>query len=98
MVITNATATRIIWSETDQGSSLVASAVEYIVDDQPVIVNVTREAILASGTIGSPKILELSGVGSSKVLKAAGVQPVLEIPTVGENLAGTPLFCPWYAT
>ncbi|KAF5365459.1 hypothetical protein D9758_010827 [Tetrapyrgos nigripes] len=35
---------------------------------------------------GSPKILELSGVGNSSILEAAGVQSVLELPSVGENL------------
>lgn len=63
-VITNATATRIVWAERTNGP-LVACAVEYLVNNQTVTVNATREVILAAGTIGSPKVLELSGVGNS---------------------------------
>ncbi|KAJ7592208.1 hypothetical protein C8J56DRAFT_756404, partial [Mycena floridula] len=42
---------------------------------------------VSAGTIGSPKVLELSGVGNSTILAAAGVKTVLNRPTVGENLA-----------
>ncbi|KAF9257212.1 alcohol oxidase [Marasmius fiardii PR-910] len=89
-VITNATVSQIIWSSAGTGSSgLKASGVEYFLQNrtEPVIVNVTGEVILSAGTIGSPKVLELSGVGNSTILKAAGVEPVLEHATVGENLA-----------
>jgi choline dehydrogenase-like flavoprotein len=45
-----------------------------------------REVILAAGTIGSPQLLELSGVGNPARLKAAGIKPRHELPGVGENL------------
>ncbi|KAF9256138.1 alcohol oxidase [Marasmius fiardii PR-910] len=89
-VITNATVSRIVWSSAVNGSSeLIASGVEYFLQNQtsPVVVNVTGEVILSAGTMGSPKVLELSGVGNSTILKAAGVEPVLEHATVGENLS-----------
>ncbi|KAK7015212.1 hypothetical protein VNI00_019142 [Paramarasmius palmivorus] len=85
-VITNATVTRIIWGNS---SSLTATGVEYILNgsSETLVANVTREVLLAAGTIGSPKVLELSGVGNATILEAAGVETVLELPTVGENLA-----------
>ncbi|TFK32888.1 alcohol oxidase [Crucibulum laeve] len=83
-VITNATATRIIWKENSQ--PLQASAVEYLVNGRMLLINVTKEVILAAGTIGTPKVLELSGVGNSTILKAAGVALIKELPSVGENL------------
>ncbi|KAK7032149.1 hypothetical protein VNI00_013323 [Paramarasmius palmivorus] len=86
-VIMNATVTRIIWSETSDNSSLTAMGVEYILNGETHVANVTSEVLLAAGTIGSPKILELSGVGNSTILQSAGVNPVLDLPTVGENLA-----------
>ncbi|KAG7086184.1 hypothetical protein E1B28_002145 [Marasmius oreades] len=91
-VITNATVSRIIWSSAGNGSSgLIASGVEYFLQNQtePIVVNIgpQSEVILSAGTIGSPKVLELSGVGNSTILKAAGVEPVLDHATVGENLA-----------
>jgi choline dehydrogenase len=44
------------------------------------------EVILAAGAIGSPQLLELSGIGSGEVLRAAGVPVRYELPGVGENL------------
>jgi choline dehydrogenase len=40
----------------------------------------------SNGTIGSPQILQLSGIGRAEHLRQAGVQPVLESAGVGENL------------
>ena len=50
------------------GSSalLKARAVEFITPDgQTIEINVGKEVILSAGAIGSPKVLELSGVGNS---------------------------------
>ncbi|MEH6775213.1 MAG: GMC oxidoreductase, partial [Cereibacter changlensis] len=46
----------------------------------------TRETVLSAGAIGSPHILELSGIGRGDVLSAAGIAPVKEVAGVGENL------------
>ncbi|WP_342115665.1 GMC family oxidoreductase [Pseudoduganella sp. OTU4001] len=45
-----------------------------------------RETLLAAGAIGTPQILQLSGIGPADVLAQAGVQPVLDLPGVGANL------------
>ncbi|MBN9136802.1 MAG: GMC family oxidoreductase N-terminal domain-containing protein, partial [Phyllobacterium sp.] len=45
-----------------------------------------REVILAAGAVGSPQILELSGIGRGDVMQNAGITPVLERRSVGENL------------
>jgi len=44
------------------------------------------EVILSAGAIGSPQILELSGIGRGDVLQNAGVQLRHELPGVGEAL------------
>lgn len=44
------------------------------------------EVILSAGSIGSPCILQRSGIGPAEVLTAAGVTPRIEAPGVGENL------------
>lgn len=49
-------------------------------------INVRREVILAAGSIGSPHILELSGIGRGDVLQQAGLPIVLERNQIGENL------------
>ena len=48
--------------------------------------NASREVLLSAGSIGSPQILQLSGVGRSELLKERGVTPVHELSGVGENL------------
>ncbi|OWW04129.1 choline dehydrogenase [Rhizobium sp. R72] len=45
-----------------------------------------RETILAAGAIGSPHILELSGIGRGEVLKNAGIEVAAEVKAIGENL------------
>jgi choline dehydrogenase-like flavoprotein len=47
--------------------------------------SVTREVILAAGTVCSPKLLELSGIGNPSVLKRAGIPVLQELVGVGEN-------------
>ncbi|CUK10765.1 Alcohol dehydrogenase [acceptor] [Shimia thalassica] len=44
------------------------------------------EVILSAGAIGSPQILELSGIGQGDVLKKAGVEVRHNLPGVGECL------------
>ncbi len=44
------------------------------------------EVVLSAGAIGSPHILELSGIGDGRVLAQAGVETVVDRPAVGENL------------
>ncbi len=46
----------------------------------------TREVIVSSGSINSPKLLELSGIGQPALLQGLGITPVHALPGVGENL------------
>ena len=45
-----------------------------------------RETILAAGSIGSPQLLQLSGIGPGTLLQRHGINVVHELPGVGENL------------
>jgi choline dehydrogenase-like flavoprotein len=45
-----------------------------------------REVILSSGAIGSPRLLQLSGIGPADALAAAGVPVVHDLPGVGANM------------
>lgn len=45
-----------------------------------------HETLLSAGAIGSPHILQLSGIGPGELLKQHGIEPVVESPGVGENL------------
>ncbi len=45
-----------------------------------------QETVLSAGAVGSPQILQLSGIGPACVLEAAGVKVRHELSGVGENL------------
>ncbi|MEB2847418.1 choline dehydrogenase [Rhizobiales bacterium RZME27] len=45
-----------------------------------------RETVLSAGAIGTPHVLELSGIGRGEVLSEAGIDVVKEVRAVGENL------------
>lgn len=63
-----------------------AVGVEVAGDDGSVHVVQACRVVLAGGAYHSPAILQRSGVGPADVLRAAGVDPVLELSGVGENL------------
>lgn len=45
-----------------------------------------REVILSSGAIGSPRLLQLSGIGPADHLSALGIAVIQDQPQIGENL------------
>lgn len=45
-----------------------------------------RETLLTSGAIGTPVLLQRSGVGDAEKLRALGIAPTHHLPGVGENL------------
>jgi choline dehydrogenase len=49
-------------------------------------IEAAREVILSAGAIGSPHILQLSGVGPGALLHQHGIAVVHDLPGVGENL------------
>ena len=51
-----------------------------------VRVQATGEVLLAAGSIGSPHILQLSGIGPAALLQQHGIPLVHDLPGVGENL------------
>ncbi len=55
-------------------------------DGQVVEARATREVILATGSIATPKILQLSGIGPADVLRSAGIEVVVDSPNVGARL------------
>ncbi len=63
-----------------------AVGVRYSRKGQMCDVKARREVILSGGAINSPQLLMLSGVGDGQQLKDAGVEPILDLPAVGQNL------------
>ena len=49
-------------------------------------IHADRELILSCGAIGSPRLLQLSGIGPADALRKAGVPVVHDLPAIGANL------------
>ena len=60
--------------------------VRYAANGQKREARAAREVIVCSGSINSPKLLELSGIGQSELLRSLGITPIHELKGVGENL------------
>ena len=63
-----------------------ANGVEITQKGRDARVTARREVILASGAVGSPQLLQLSGVGPGELLQEFGVPVVHDLKGVGENL------------
>jgi choline dehydrogenase-like flavoprotein len=86
VVLTGVTASRVLF-----GEDKVAIGVEFVDGDgnkhQAFLKSdENAEVILTAGTVGSPQLLELSGIGKKSVLQAAGINVLVENDDVGENL------------
>jgi alcohol oxidase len=68
-----------------------ASGVEYIPNGNtdpsasPRTIQARKLVVVSSGALGTPSILERSGVGRAEVLKKVGIPVVADVPGVGEN-------------
>ena len=54
--------------------------------EELVRVHATSQVLLCAGSIGSPQILQLSGIGPGALLQQHGIQVVHDLPGVGANL------------
>ena len=77
-----------------EGKKVVS--VSYFSGDNLKTVKVNKEVILSSGSIGSPQILQVSGIGDSDKLKKLGIEVVHELKGVGKNLQDHLMMRPVY--
>ena len=85
-VWTGATTSRVLLQT--QGDTQRAVGIEVLPVDggAPLQVRARREVVLCAGAVGTPQILQLSGIGPGALLHERGVAPLHELPGVGENL------------
>jgi choline dehydrogenase len=79
-VLTDAHASRI------RTSGKAAQGVEFTRGGEALFAEARRETILAAGSIGSPQLLQLSGIGPAAHLQRLQIPVVHDLPGVGENL------------
>lgn len=78
-VLTGAHASRILF----EGKSAVG--VEFVQDGQVKQLKASREVLLSSGALQSPKLLLLSGIGPQQHLAELGIESVHHLAGVGQN-------------
>ncbi len=79
-VVTDASVTKVILDNKR------ATGVKYVQHGMQIEAHSRNAVILSAGAIASPQLLEHSGIGNPEILKANGVEPVHDLPGVGENL------------
>jgi choline dehydrogenase-like flavoprotein len=55
-------------------------------DRTPTTIHASREVIVSSGAIGSPRLLMHSGIGPAEHIESVGIRTVHDLPGVGANL------------
>ena len=83
-VWTGAQVRRLLIERGDAG--LRCTGVELVRGGQALTLRAAREVVLSAGSIGSPQILQLSGIGPAELLHQHGVPVMAELPGVGANL------------
>ncbi|KAG6811803.1 hypothetical protein H0H92_005726, partial [Tricholoma furcatifolium] len=88
-VLLYSTVTQIEWVSIPRVTSgqAIANGVQYVDSDGTTHTASANTVILSAGTWGSPPILERSGIGNATYLSSLGIQSVVDLPGVGENLS-----------
>ena len=71
-------------------------SVSFFTGDKLNHIKVNKEAILSAGAIGSPHLLQISGIGDGEKIKKHGIEVVHELKGVGKNLQDHLMFRPVY--
>ena len=89
-IITNAHVQKIVFDNNK------AVSVNYIKDNKLINVKASKEIILSAGSIGSPHLLQVSGIGEAVKLKKFNIKIIKELNGVGKNLQDHLMFRPVY--
>ncbi|GAA5876780.1 hypothetical protein JCM16303_006284 [Sporobolomyces ruberrimus] len=86
-------ATRVLF-DTANRDNVKATGVEFtfsnVTTGSTFSASATREVVLSAGSIQTPQLLELSGIGDASFLQSHGIEPIVDLPGVGENLQDHP--------
>ena len=76
---------KLLLTELDGGAKRCKGA-SIEIRGQELAVTATTELVLSAGAVGSPQILQLSGIGDGEHLRSVGLPVHHELPGVGRNL------------
>jgi choline dehydrogenase len=63
-----------------------AVGIEYRKNDETRRANASKHVIVSCGAVGSPQLLQVSGIGPAQLLRDKGIAVLSDSPTVGRNL------------
>jgi len=82
---TGAHVTRLVFERQADGTQRCTGAMVWN-GTELVEAHASREVLLCAGSIGSPQLLQLSGIGPAELLRAHAIPVVADLPGVGANL------------
>jgi choline dehydrogenase len=82
---TNAQVSRLLLENLPDGRTRCAG-VQVWNGHEMVTAQASQAVVLAAGAIGSPHLLQLSGIGPAALLQQHGITPAIDLPGVGDNL------------
>ncbi len=83
-IMTGCHVKRLRIESTTQGKA--CAGVEFTGGGREWFAEASRETLLTAGAVGSPQILQLSGIGPAPLLQQHGIPVAVDLPGVGENL------------
>jgi len=83
-IMTGCHVERLIIENSEQGK--ICRGVEFKGGGTAWVAHASRETLLTAGAVGSPQLLQLSGIGPAALLQANGIAVAHDAPGVGENL------------
>ena len=83
-IMTGCHVERLLIEDSEQGK--VCRGVAFSGGGKAWTASAAREVLLTAGAIGSPQLLQLSGIGPGAALHELGIKVELDSPGVGENL------------
>ncbi|KAI0757745.1 alcohol oxidase [Daedaleopsis nitida] len=91
-ILVNTQVVKVTKTGTD-GNTPVITGVQYASGPKGKVYSLTanKEVILSAGAIGTPQILLLSGIGPAAQAKQLGIESIVDLPDVGQNMQDHPL-------
>jgi len=84
-VWTHAQVAKLLISSDANGQSY-CRGVDVALPSGRIPINAREAVILSAGSIGTPQILQLSGIGPANLLQKYGITTIVNLPGVGQNL------------
>ncbi len=82
---THAQVAKLLISSDANGQSH-CSGVDVALPNGRISINAHKAVVLSAGSIGTPQILQLSGIGPANLLQKFGITTIVNLPGVGQNL------------